>query len=886
MAQQQLILEIKADIQDINKKIAQLKDKISKLDVNVSVKGVKKAISEADKLSSELNKLSNKKVTADTSGLVAALRRVGIELYGLYQSFRLLNGIINDFLDTSNKTQRALVTLSQFYTNERQAFNQLLTLTTRIPVSFENILNSAVKLKTAGIEPLDGSLEKLAQAVLLAGGTGEDLEYAALAIQQMAGKGTLSLEELRGQLGERIPKAVQIMAEALGYSNIQQFFKDVEKGAIDSSTAIQAFFSKLDTKQLNKFQNNIEGAFARLRAEIQKFYIELGQEGIWDGLVEAIDTIIQIFRYLKESQVIQGAIILLGILAQAVLKVTEWISGGLALAVKFITNAFIALFSAVMTAVSALKLLWSTMKGDKEEAKKALAEIREQALITKQAIDNAFNLQKKETAKTQIQKASVQVVNVKAPDFQNIERRTQFIIRQKQIETEYIKKLNEVQVKSEDERLDAISKNTQAEIQLEKTKIAAYAEALKEYEKYAKQLKAKIKATQGLIATEKDAQKIRALKNALAGYKKQLEDLQKTKIDQVNQKIYESITRIKMLEIDSYRERKTALENFLSEAERDYLNYARRISQIEIEKNKQILSLEQQKNRILKQLQEKTQVKIPEKIEYKEFDKGVLLKTRLPAETAAYTAVYEAENKIQQLERLKQKIQDIYSKPVLTEKDQIQLERLKAEYNQKKNEALQAIEAEKEAVIKLRQQYELLEKKIGKRIIRTDFVFDIKQQFEKLKEIETDISAAAIENTKKLQDSMKTRIEELKRQLSQLKISPQIDTKGLKENLDNFFSGYEIPVKAKISIPDKLNIDVSEFENSIVSAFNSASKQLNDFYNQLKKISDVKVSISLDTQKALSDYRNFVKFLQSVPVVIPTVLKQPTNIGNFREGGI
>jgi len=586
MSQQQLILEIKADIQDINKKIAQLKDKISKLDVNV------------------------------------------------------------------NKTQRALVTLSQFYTNERQVFNQLLTLTTRIPVSFENILNAAVKLKTAGIEPLDGSLEKLAQAVLLAGGTGEDLEYAALALQQMAGKGTLSLEELRGQLGERIPKAVQIMAEALGYSNIQQFFKDVEKGAIDSSTAIEAFFSKLDTKQINKFQNNIEGAFARLRAEVQKFYIELGQGGVWNGLVEAIDTIIQIFRNLKESQVIQGAIRLLGILGLAVLKVTEWMSGGLALAVKFITNTFIALFSAVMTAVSALKFLWSTIKGDKEEAKKALAEIREQALITKQAIDNAFDLQRKEIAKTQIQKTITPTPPVKTPDFQNIERRTQLLIRQKQIETEYIKKLNEAQVESENDRLDTISKNIQEEIKLEKTKISLYAEALKEYEKYAKQLKAKIKATQGLIATEKDAQKIRALKNALAGYKKQLEDLQKTKIDQVNQKIYESITRIKELEIDSYRERKTALENFLTETERDYLNYARRISQIELEKNKQILSLEQHKNRILKQLQKETQVQIPERIDYKEFDKGVLLKTRLPAETAAYKAIYEAENKMKYTQNL------------------------------------------------------------------------------------------------------------------------------------------------------------------------------------------------------------------------------------------
>ena len=58
-------------------------------------------------------------------------------------------------------------------------------------------------------------------------------------------------EELTGQLAEAIPGAVAIMAEALGYvtktglPDTAKLFKEMEKGAIDGSDALNKFSVEL-----------------------------------------------------------------------------------------------------------------------------------------------------------------------------------------------------------------------------------------------------------------------------------------------------------------------------------------------------------------------------------------------------------------------------------------------------------------------------------------------------------------------------------------------------------------------------------------------------------------------------------------------------------------
>ena len=97
------------------------------------------------------------------------------------------------------------------------------------PFDIKNMSVSFVKLKTAGIDPTIGSMQALIDSVARFGGTGDELKRATVAIQQMSGKGVISMEELRQQLGEAIPTAMQAMADSLGMTmaELANIFKKV-----------------------------------------------------------------------------------------------------------------------------------------------------------------------------------------------------------------------------------------------------------------------------------------------------------------------------------------------------------------------------------------------------------------------------------------------------------------------------------------------------------------------------------------------------------------------------------------------------------------------------------------------------------------------------------
>ena len=64
------------------------------------------------------------------------------------------------------------------------------------------------------------------------------MKSASLAIQQMAGKGVVSLQELRLQLSQAIPNAAQAMADGMGMS-MGELTKKISTGTVSSEMAIR-----------------------------------------------------------------------------------------------------------------------------------------------------------------------------------------------------------------------------------------------------------------------------------------------------------------------------------------------------------------------------------------------------------------------------------------------------------------------------------------------------------------------------------------------------------------------------------------------------------------------------------------------------------------------
>lgn len=110
--------------------------------------------------------------------------------------------------------------------------------------------------------------------------TGEQQRGALLAVSQMASKGVVAAEELRGQLGERIPGAFRIAAEAMGMSE-RKFNSYLNAGKIVADDFLPKFAARLhETFGIAAVQNATKatGQFNRMGNSIRDLKVMIGQE--------------------------------------------------------------------------------------------------------------------------------------------------------------------------------------------------------------------------------------------------------------------------------------------------------------------------------------------------------------------------------------------------------------------------------------------------------------------------------------------------------------------------------------------------------------------------------------------------------------------------------
>ena len=165
--------------------------------------------------------------------------------------------------------------------------NMLLLKASSAPFSLKAITDSFVKLRVSGIEPIEQGFNALIDSVAQFGGNDEALKRASVAIQQMSGKGVVSMEELRQQLGEAIPTAIQQMADGLGVT-YSKLVKEISQGKVKSEPAIIAMFREMELQSkgsADRMMNTWQGATAQLNTEFTKLMLTVGgfQEGYGEG---------------------------------------------------------------------------------------------------------------------------------------------------------------------------------------------------------------------------------------------------------------------------------------------------------------------------------------------------------------------------------------------------------------------------------------------------------------------------------------------------------------------------------------------------------------------------------------------------------------------------
>jgi len=157
-------------------------------------------------------------------------------------------------------------------------FEYLISVAQNAPFTIAGLTDTFVKMRSVGIDPTSGSMQSLVDAVASFGGTEETLHRASIAIQQMAGKGVISMEELRQQLGEAVPTALPMLARALGMT-MDDLVDNISQGRVRAQPALAALFNEFNRAfggAAIQMMDTFSGQMSRVQTQLRLFALDIG----------------------------------------------------------------------------------------------------------------------------------------------------------------------------------------------------------------------------------------------------------------------------------------------------------------------------------------------------------------------------------------------------------------------------------------------------------------------------------------------------------------------------------------------------------------------------------------------------------------------------------
>jgi tape measure domain-containing protein len=178
--------------------------------------------------------------------------------------------------------------------NEQMAW--LFDMAERAPFTINALSDSFVKMKSVGLDPMAGSMEALTNAVANFGGDNNVLHRASIAIQQMAGKGVISMEELRQQLGEAVPNAMRLMARSMGLT-MGELVDQVSSGTVEAKSALAKMFGEFEREFAGSAQRMMttwNGLVSRMQTRWTLLMKEVGDAGYFDAAKAELEELVDL----------------------------------------------------------------------------------------------------------------------------------------------------------------------------------------------------------------------------------------------------------------------------------------------------------------------------------------------------------------------------------------------------------------------------------------------------------------------------------------------------------------------------------------------------------------------------------------------------------------
>ena len=231
----------------------------------------------------------------------------GLLRFAMYDIRDVFSATIGKVIESSAQIERMTVLmkgLSNATTEQGKALDAIqgrefvFAMAKNAPFEVGALTDAFVKLKAAGLDPMDGKLQSLVDSVAKFGGSSEQLKRASVAIQQMAGKGVISMEELRQQLGEAIPTAMRNMAEGMGMS-MSELVDHISKGEVGASEALRRMFTVMKFENAGAAEELNEtwiGQMEKLKTNFTLFTAAIGNGGFFEAVTDNLKKINEYFE--------------------------------------------------------------------------------------------------------------------------------------------------------------------------------------------------------------------------------------------------------------------------------------------------------------------------------------------------------------------------------------------------------------------------------------------------------------------------------------------------------------------------------------------------------------------------------------------------------------
>ncbi|MCL6272533.1 tape measure protein [Muricauda sp. 2012CJ35-5] len=219
-----------------------------------------------------------------------------IGVLGVYSGFEIARQVfeqvkaidgLNLALQQVTETQEKFNAAQEFLGNVAEESGQDIFVLTERYTKFL----AAAKTTNLTMEEINNIFRQVAKAGGVLGLSTDNINGAFRALEQILSKGKVQAEEIRGQLGERLPGAFQILAKSMGLTT-QELSKQLELGNVLSDEVLPGFAKELEkTYNLNLVErvDNLAASQTRLGNAWKEFLSNVeGGEGIISNVFKDI----------------------------------------------------------------------------------------------------------------------------------------------------------------------------------------------------------------------------------------------------------------------------------------------------------------------------------------------------------------------------------------------------------------------------------------------------------------------------------------------------------------------------------------------------------------------------------------------------------------------